>query len=87
MSFDDSNIVPFGQISSAKNTVGHGGDATVEEILDFAGNCLENALVIGEDTDGHVHVMTCDTDFASLFYYLELARQTFVGEITSKPVL
>ena len=87
MSFDDSNIVPFGQISSDKKPVGHGGDATVEEILDFAGNCLENALVIGEDTDGHVHVMTCDTDFASLFYYLELARQTFVGEITSKPVL
>ena len=49
MSFDDSNIVPFGQISSAKNTVGHGGDPTVEEILDFAGNYLENALVIGED--------------------------------------
>ena len=87
MSFDDSNIVPFDQISSAKNTVGHGGDPTVEEILDFAGNYLENALVIGEDADGHVHVMNCDTDIASLFYYLELARQTFVGELTSQPVL
>ena len=41
MSFDDSNIVPFGQISSDKKPVGHGGDATVEEILDIAGNCLE----------------------------------------------
>ena len=87
MSFDDSNIVPFGQISSAKNTVGHGGDPTVEEILDFAGNYLENALVIGQDADGHVHVMNYDTDIASLFYYLELARQTFVGELKSQPVL
>ena len=86
MSFDDSNIVPFGQISSAKNTVGHGGDATVEEILDIAGNCLEHALVIGQDTDGFVHVMTSKTDLASLFFYLEMARQTFVNELTPRPV-
>ena len=86
MTFDDSTIVPFGQISGDKTPGGHVGDATVDKILDIAGDCLETALVIGQDADGLVRVMTSKADLASLSFYLELARQTFVNELTPQPV-
>lgn len=68
-----NNIVPFNPHRIQKT------QDPVVEVCDKAGEALKNVLILGEDHEGQVQMLTTVKDLSEALWYMEAARFAIMG--------